>query len=152
MLLDATAQISERPAYDAMLQGLLDHNVPELQVQQVLGKEDFIFLDARAKEEFEVSHIPGAIWVGYNEFDLAKVQGLDELKILVVYCSVGYRSEKVARQIYEGGNENVANLYGGIFQWVDEGGTVVNADGPTEKVHAFDQTWGIWLRTGEKVY
>jgi len=28
----------------------------------------------------------------------------------------------------------------------------VNADGPTERVHAYSRTWGLWLRKGKKVY
>lgn len=147
-----SAQISERPAYEAMLQGLLDHNVPELQVSQVIEMEGFIFLDSRSKEEYDVSHIPGAIWVGYDKFELDKVEDLDKDKVLIVYCSVGYRSEKVAKKIYDSGNKNVANLYGGIFQWIDEDGIVEDTNGPTLRVHAYDEAWGVWLQKGEKVY
>jgi len=147
-----SAQIEDRPAYKTMLKGLLDHNVPELQVSQVSDMDGFIFLDARSNEEFDVSHISGAIWVGYDEFELDKVEDLDKDKVLIVYCSVGYRSEKVAKKIYDNGNKNVANLYGGIFQWVDEDGIVEDKNGPTLRVHAYDETWGVWLRKGEKVY
>jgi 3-mercaptopyruvate sulfurtransferase SseA len=51
------------------------------------------------------------------------------------------------------GFENVYNLYGGIFQWINEGYELVNQDGkPTNKIHAYSKTWGIWLNKGEKVY
>lgn len=146
------AQIEDRPAYNTLLHGLLDHNVPELQVSQVIEMEGFIFLDSRSKAEYDVSHIPDAIWVGYDEFEMDKVEDLDKDKVLIVYCSVGYRSEKVAKKIYDSGNKNVANLFGGIFQWVDEGGIVKDDNGPTQRVHAYDEAWGVWLRKGEKVY
>lgn len=144
--------LPERPAYDKMLQGLLSHNVAELTVKQVTDTSRFIFLDARSMAEFEVSHIPSAIWVGYEEFDQTSVQELDKGKVAVVYCSVGYRSEKVAKQLMENGFDNVANLYGGIFQWVYEGNEVVNSSGPTKQVHAYDSVWGIWLSGAVKVY
>ncbi|MDF9798803.1 hypothetical protein OKW21_004066 [Catalinimonas alkaloidigena] len=44
-------------------------------------------------------------------------------------------------------------MYGGIFEWVNQGQDVVDSSGqPTEKVHAYDRVWGIWLKQGEKVY
>ena len=146
------AQIQDRAAFSAMLDGMLKHNVPELNVAQVSALDDFVFLDARSKEEYEVSHIPGAYWVGYEDFDLDRVPDLDRHKVAVVYCSIGVRSEKIARKIYESGNQNVANLYGGIFQWVDEDQPVVDENGSTIRVHAYDRVWGVWLRKGEKVY
>lgn len=50
------------------------------------------------------------------------------------------------------GFTRVSNLYGGIFEWVNEGHPVVRNGMPTEEVHAFSKTWGIWLRRGTKVY
>jgi hypothetical protein len=43
-------------------------------------------------------------------------------------------------------------MYGGIFEWVNNGYPIVNSAGPTQRVHAFDRTWGVWLKKGEKVY
>jgi len=39
-------------------------------------KEEVILLDTREKKEYEISHIPGAIWVGYNNFKLNRVKEL----------------------------------------------------------------------------
>lgn len=55
-------------AYDLLLSTLLSHNVPEVSVGRL--QEFQHLLDARTYREFEVSHIPGAIWVGYEEFSL----------------------------------------------------------------------------------
>lgn len=71
---------------------------------------------------------------------------------IVVYCAVGSRSEKIARELKEMGFENVSNLYGGIFEWVNRGYEIVNDTGETDTVHAYNRFWGFWLQEGEKVY
>jgi 3-mercaptopyruvate sulfurtransferase SseA len=71
---------------------------------------------------------------------------------VVVYCSVGYRSERVGERLKALGFRDVRNLYGGIFQWVNEGRPVYNATGPTRQVHPYSALWSTWLRQGEAVY
>ncbi|MDX2286672.1 MAG: rhodanese-like domain-containing protein [Bacteroidia bacterium] len=140
-------------AFNAMLKTLLAHTVPEQAVSGAPEPGQAVYLDARAYREFEVSHIPGAVWVGYDDFDLARVEGLDRSRPVVVYCSVGYRSEKVSEKLLAAGFTQVSNLYGGIFEWCNQGRPVVNAAGaPTEQVHAYNRKWGIWVSRGEKVY
>lgn len=146
------AQEVESTAYDVMLSTLLGHTVPEVSVGEVKNGE-VLLLDARAKEEYGVSKIEGARWVGYDDFSLERVDDLAKDKEIVVYCSVGYRSEKVTEKLKNAGFQHVSNLYGGIFEWVNQGMPVVDASGQTtQKVHAYDRVWGIWLKEGEKVY
>ncbi|HAD11060.1 MAG TPA: rhodanese-like domain-containing protein [Saprospirales bacterium] len=144
----------ESGAYRIMLKGLLSHSVPEITVQEAKNKQSqSIFLDAREPREYEISHISGATSVGYDHFDLSKISlPADKSKPIIVYCSVGYRSEKVAEKLIKAGYQNVSNMYGGIFEWVNSDYPVVNSTGPTRRVHAFDRTWGVWLNKGEKVY
>ncbi len=148
------AQVVQNKAYDMMLSSLLDHSVEEVSVHEVNGSSgDVIFLDAREKNEFDVSHIQNAQWVGYDDFNPKRVENLDTNQKIIVYCSVGYRSEKVTEKLRAAGYNNVSNLYGGIFEWVNQGKEVVNeGDSTTQKVHAYDHLWGIWLKNGEKVY
>jgi rhodanese-related sulfurtransferase len=140
-------------AYRVMLRGLLSHTVPEIDVQQAVNTDKpTVYLDAREQKEYAVSHIQGAIPVGYDHFDLQSVQSIPKDQPIIVYCSVGYRSEKVAEKLLKAGFSNVHNLYGGIFEWVNQAHPVVNDTGPTEQVHGFNRTWGVWLRRGKKVY
>ena len=99
-----------------------------------------------------MSHIQDAIWVGYDDFDLSRVGEVEKNQKIVVYCSVGYRSEKVSEKLIEAGYEDVANLYGGIFEWRNQDQEVVDEQGQTNKVHAYDKVWGVWVTKGEKVY
>ena len=141
-------------AYRLMLQGLLSHSVPELGVQAAAhDSASCVFLDSREPREYAVSHISGAIPVGYDHFDLQNLPpDLPKDQRIVVYCSVGYRSEKVTEKLKKGGFTNVSNLYGGIFEWVNQDFPVVNQNGATDEVHAYNRSFGIWLRKGKKVY
>ena len=143
----------ESGAYNIMLRTLLSHSVPEISVDSLQKiQHDVVLIDAREPEEFQISHIPNAVPVGYDSFDISSVDSVDKDKSIVVYCAVGYRSEKISEKLMERGFSNVSNLYGGIFEWVNRGNVVVNESDTTQKIHAYSKTWGIWLNKGEKVY
>ncbi len=141
-------------AYRTMLQGLLSHTVPELGVQEAArDSQSCLFLDAREPREYAVSHISGAIPVGYDHFSPENLPtNLPKDRRIVVYCSVGYRSEKVSEKLRLAGFTDVSNLYGGIFEWVNQNLPVVNQSGPTNEVHAYSHSWGIWLKKGKRIY
>lgn len=140
-------------AFRLMLKGLLSHSVPETGVQQALKETgNVIFVDAREPKEYDVSHLKGAILVGYDQFDPKNLLDLPRTQPIIVYCSVGYRSEKVAEKLQKLGFSQVSNLYGGIFEWINQGLPVYDEKGATEKVHAYNHTWAIWLKRGKKVF
>ena len=139
--------------FNKMLDLMLSHSVEEVGVHDVEGNEGAIWLDARERNEYEISKIDGAVWVGYDDFDLQRVSGISKEEEVIVYCSIGYRSEKIAERLKEEGYNNVKNLYGGIFSWVNNDKKVYDAIGlETKKVHAYSRLWGVWLEKGEKVY
>jgi len=71
----------------------------------------------------------------------------------VVYCSVGYRSERIGEKLLDKGFTNVYNLYGGIFDWINNDYPLVDiADQPIQKVHGYNEDWSKWVCKGEKVY
>ncbi|OJJ21557.1 rhodanese [marine bacterium AO1-C] len=143
----------QQQAFDQMLENLLTHSVKEVQAGEVMRQSNIIFLDAREKPEFEVSHIPNARWIGYDNFDKKSVANLPKNQKIIVYCSVGYRSEKITEKLLKMGFKDIANLYGGVFAWKHAGGKVVNSKGQTtEKVHTFNKDWSQWLFKGIKVY
>ncbi len=141
-------------AYRLMLKKLLAHTVPEIQVQQLVADTSgVVLLDAREPKEFAVSHLANALHVGYDDFKLSTIpDSVAKNRPIVVYCSVGYRSEKVTEQLRAAGYTQVSNLYGGIFEWVNQGNPVVDDQGATKRVHAYSRSWGVWLKKGKKVY
>ena len=146
------AQTIGNKDYAVLLENLLKHTVPEVTVQQVVKMDHIILLDTRKKAEFEVSHLKSAIWVGYSDFDLNKMIDIDKQQPIIVYCSIGFRSEKIAEKLVASGYKNVSNLYGGIFEWVNNGFEVVDTSGITSNVHTFNKNWGKWVQKGNKVY
>ncbi|MEN1786420.1 MAG: rhodanese-like domain-containing protein [Bacteroidota bacterium] len=127
--------------------------VPALATMAV--PEEALLIDTREKTEFNVSHLEGAHWVGYQSFDLSQfLKTYPDLNTpIIAYCSIGVRSEKIGIKLLKAGYTNVKNLYGGIFEWKNEGGTVVDPQGqPTEKVHAYNRFWGQLLTNADKVY
>jgi len=131
--------------FKEFLRGLEDQfDIPNIPADS-LQNEDFLLLDTRENEEYEVSHIKDALLVGYDEFDISLIDTVFFDKKIVVYCSVGYRSSKIARELYEKGFKNVYNLYGGIFKWVNEGRIIVSGKEKTLNLHAYDQDWGRYI-------
>jgi rhodanese-related sulfurtransferase len=146
------AQSPPDSAFQSLLQGLLAHSVPEVSAQGCQGMAQALRLDARERHEYEVSRLPGAKWVGYTAFQEETLRGVPKSQPIVVYCTVGYRSEKIAERLRGMGFGQVYNLYGGIFAWKNAGFPVVDAQGkPTERVHTYNEDWGRWLRVGQKV-
>jgi len=132
------------------------NEIPYSTVEELnTSKTDMVILDAREIKEYNVSHIKNAICVGYDHFNIETVtsQVKDKDKPIVVYCSLGIRSEDVAEQLKKEGYTNVKNLYGGIFEWKNKGYDVYNLkEKETEKVHTFSKEWSKWLKEGKKVY
>lgn len=138
---------------------LKKHNtqsIPYISVQELaMPKTKAVILDARELIEYEISHIKNAIHVGYKNFNIETVSSIIMSKgeKIVVYCSLGIRSESIAKKLKKAGFNNVYNLYGGVFEWKNKGFNVYNSNGrETENVHVFSKQWNQWLTKGIKVY
>lgn len=139
-------------AYKTLLNGLYDKQFPVVKPDQITSLSNYQILDTREKEEFEVSHLSGAQWVGYDTFNLKNTSKLDKDKPVLVYCTVGARSQDIGKKLVEAGFTQVYNLYGGIIHWANESNPLVAEGKSTMKVHTYSKSWGIWLNKGEKVY
>lgn len=143
---------------DSLSELLKRHNsetVPYISVQELaMPKTEAVLLDARETAEYEVSHIKDAMHVGYNDFNLEETtqQLNDKQQTIIVYCSLGIRSEDIAEQLQKAGYTNVYNLFGGIFEWKNNAFSVYNSEGETDNVHAFSKAWSKWLLKGNKIY
>ena len=145
-----------QPSIDDVLNQLNDQSVAYIQVEELSQLETApILLDVRETAEYNVSHLNKAIHVGLNNFEISEIESRikDKNKRIVVYCSIGVRSEDIGKQLLAEGYTNVYNLYGGIFEWVNKGEKVyTNNLKQTPKVHAYSKKWGIYLLKGIKVY
>lgn len=156
-LLFSIAMMAQKPV-DALLEQYNRHSVPYISVDELRMfqmNDTVTILDAREPEEFKISHIKSAINVGFNDFTLEEkqLQKLDKNIPVIVYCSVGIRSEKIAEKLKNAGFVSVKNLYGGIFEWKNKGYPVIDSKGKqTENVHAFSKHWSKYLTAGNPVY
>ena len=107
-----------------------------------------VLIDARQREEYEVSHLP-------NAQHLPTVEAVQQAAIpadatLVLYCSVGYRSARLAQQLQDNGYGHVRNLEGSIFEWYNRGHPVVVDGRPVKRVHPYNRTWAVLLEAGKE--
>ena len=143
---------------DKLLNRYNSHSIPYISVEELrmLKENDsVVILDAREPNEFEVSHLKSSINVGFDYFSSEEklLQKLNKDAQIVVYCSVGIRSEKIAEKLKNAGFDNVKNMYGGIFEWKNKGNSVIDSTGTeTENVHVFSKQWRKWLNSGTAVY
>lgn len=123
--------------------------VPQLSTERLakLLVEDVevVLLDARSKEEFETSHLQGAIHANGVRQARRVLKQHGEKPIVVVYCSVGYRSSRLAQELRDDGVEDVVNLEGSLFKWANEGRPVYRGSEQVLPVHPFDEDWGELL-------
>ncbi len=148
----ASSSYGQSAAYKKMLDTLLKHIVKEISPKEAASNGNILFLDARPAKEYNVSHLQNAVRVGFTDFTFDKITGVNKATPIIVYCSVGYRSEKITEKLNAAGYTNVQNMVGGIFEWANEGRPLKDSNGLTKNVHTYNQVWGKWVVKGNKVY
>jgi rhodanese-related sulfurtransferase len=143
--------------FEKKLESLYKNTVPLIKPAELLAKQsgnDQIFiLDTRDSDEFQVSHLKDARLVGYENFEIESLNQIPKDAEIIVYCSVGYRSERVGEELLKNGYTDVKNLYGGLFEWKNQNLEVYNSNQqPTDSVHTYNKNWSKWLKQGIKVY
>ncbi len=97
--------------------------VQELKELLDSGAEDFVLLDVRNPNEYEIAKIPGSVLVPLP--DIESGQGIEQVKELVnghrliAHCKLGGRSAKALSILKDAGIEGT-NVKGGITAWSRE--------------------------------
>lgn len=102
--------------------------IPEMSVKDLKqlmdgGKDDFVLLDVRNPNEYEIAKIDGSVLIPLSE--LEDGSGIDKVKELVnghrliAHCKLGGRSAKALNILKEAGIEGT-NVKGGIAAWSQE--------------------------------
>ena len=127
------------------------------ELQHIETNKALIF-DIRKTDEYNVSHIAGAILVSpkmsANSF-LEKYNDAAKGKTVIFYCSVGQRSSIFANRVQDGlknsGTVAVFNLKGGLFDWHNENlPLVTTSNEPTEYIHPYNKFWGRMVNQKSK--
>jgi rhodanese-related sulfurtransferase len=149
---------SAQKSLDLLLKVNNTESIPYISVEELRNlqlKDSVLILDTREMKEFKVSHIASAKYVGYGRFSSEEISADIHNKnaSIVVYCSLGIRSEEIGEKLKKEGFTNVKNLYGGIFEWKNNNLPIIDSEGKdTENVHVYSKFWGNWLKNGKKVY
>lgn len=79
--------------------------------------EDIIILDVRTEDEYQESHIEGAILIPDNEIT-EKAENIlaDKSETILVYCRSGRRSANASKELSDLGYTNIYD-FGGINDW-----------------------------------
>ncbi len=134
---------------DRILEGI---NSPMISIKEFKMLKKKIIVDVREKKEFSISHIQFAKNYPYSDFSFEEFQNqYDKKTPIIIYCSVGYRSGKIAEKLNKYGYK-VFNLYGGIFNWVNSKEKVYNSNGQTKEIHTYNKKWSQLVKFGKKVY
>lgn len=151
-VIPARADDRDRAYRDALRLELAGIGAPKVDVSEArrLIDKGVVLLDTRTKEEFAVSHLPGARLVPFGAWQLLAGPTIPhDLPLdtpIVVYCTIGWRSGKTVEALRAKGYAGAVNLYGGIIQWHNEGGALVDADGRvTKQVHPYAQRYARYL-------
>ena len=110
--------------------------------------DNLILIDARKLAEYTTSHLPSALQA--NSVEAVEQIVSSPKTAVVVYCSIGYRSARLAQQLTTAGYTAV-NLEGSLFQWANEDRPLICEDRDTRRVHPFNAQWG-WLLDDAKVW
>ena len=81
--------------------------IPKLQER----KDEFIIVDVREKEEFEKSHIKGAINIPTNKIDPEDFKNKNKY---LIYCRSGNRAKSVVKNLQKQGLDNIYYLEGSM--------------------------------------
>ncbi|MFP2997451.1 rhodanese-like domain-containing protein [Spongiivirga sp. MCCC 1A20706] len=150
-----TSFVHSQKNIKAVLKKFNKGDIPYMSVDSLKANQNIKILDAREPNEYKTSRLKNAIFVGYDHFDLAKTtsQLPDKNEKILVYCSIGVRSEQIARKLKKAGYTNVYNLYGGIFEWKNKTYPIYNKhQQPTDSIHVFSKDWKEYSKKGIPVY
>lgn len=93
-------------------------NITAEEAKEIMDSEEgYIILDVRTQEEYDESHIPGAILIPNTEIEARAGEELpDKDQLILVYCRSGRRSKLAAKTLVELGYTNIKE-FGGILDW-----------------------------------
>jgi len=133
-----------------------DFSIRSITIEELYLKmeadELFFLLDARPEDQFEVSRLPNAKRVGFNDFGVEKVWMVKREAPVIIYCNDGSNSKKVGKYLELMGFSDVRHLSGTI-EWLNNGYSLVDDKGDeTKTVHVGDKENMKLLKKGRGVH
>jgi sulfur-carrier protein adenylyltransferase/sulfurtransferase len=85
------------------------------------GERDFVLVDVREPNEYEINRIPGALLIPKGEFlNGEALEKLPQDKQVVLHCKSGMRSAEALAVIKGAGLADAVHVGGGVAAWVNQ--------------------------------
>ncbi|HYH33939.1 MAG TPA: adenylyltransferase/sulfurtransferase MoeZ [Nocardioides sp.] len=85
------------------------------------GSRDFVLIDVREPNEYEINKIPGSVLIPKDEFLNGNAFArLPQDKQIVLHCKVGGRSAEALAAVKGAGYSDAVHVGGGVAAWVDQ--------------------------------
>ncbi len=85
------------------------------------SERDFLLVDVREPNEYEINQIPGSVLIPKNEFMTgAALVDLPQDKQVVLYCKTGVRSAESLAVLKGAGFADSVHVGGGVSAWVNQ--------------------------------
>ncbi|TDD60060.1 adenylyltransferase/sulfurtransferase MoeZ [Kribbella antibiotica] len=85
------------------------------------GEKDFVLIDVREPNEYEINKIPGSVLIPKDQFLTGvALADLPQDKQLVFHCKSGVRSAEVLAIVKGAGFSDAVHVGGGVVAWVDQ--------------------------------
>jgi sodium/bile acid cotransporter 7 len=149
---DDMSDDEKRAKVEAMYQGY-KKDFPDVQdiepaeAMRLLQEGKALFIDVREEKEQQVSMLPGAV----TEKQFLKDPGQYRDRTLIGYCTISYRSGKLAERLKSQGI-TLLNLKGGLLSWVHAGGKVYDRSGETRRIHVYGKKWDLGPKDYEAIW
>ena len=118
---------------DAAKDAIVDSTINVKQLKQMLdererGERDFLLVDVREQNEYDIVNIPGAVLIPKNEFLMGDALAkLPTDKQVVFHCKAGGRSAEVLAAAKGAGFSDAIHVGGGVLAWISQ----IEPDKPT---------------------
>ncbi len=105
------------------------HTISVVQLEHMLkeraeGTRDFVLIDVREPNEWEINQIPGAVLIPKGEFlngnALAQLPSVDSGTQVVLHCKSGVRSAEALAVLKGAGYDDAVHVGGGVVAWVNQ--------------------------------
>ncbi|MBA2444345.1 MAG: adenylyltransferase/sulfurtransferase MoeZ [Nocardioidaceae bacterium] len=85
------------------------------------GERDFVLVDVREPNEYEINQIPGSVLIPKGDFlDGSALEQLPQDKQVVLHCKSGVRSAECLAVVKGAGLSDSVHVGGGVIAWVNQ--------------------------------
>ena len=103
-----------------------DSTISVVQLEHMLkereeGIRDFVLIDVREPNEYEINRIPGAVLIPKGDFlNGSALEKLPSDKQVVMHCKTGVRSAETLAIVKGAGYADAVHVGGGVVAWVNQ--------------------------------